>query len=272
MLKKVVIAGLAVAVGVAVLSWASPKMCSLMSYYSHQARESIENSIPPETEIGRLQNELNELKMEKPRYFDKVAVEEVGFKKLEKEIDADAVAQKSYENDVDALTNQLEKDRTATKVSLNGRRVNREDAVVRLNSAVELRDAKRAELAQKQELLEQNRNILEEDYKQLANYDSTITGLETRLAAAALKVKTARAAASKSTILQTDSNRLSRTRADIEKLDESADVLQHKADLAKKYNSVSPIRPTEKVSEEDVLKRAHGNVPVEDKPVLAEQK
>jgi len=26
------------------------------------------------------------------------------------------------------------------------------------------------------------------------------------------------------------------------------------------------------VSEEDVLKRAHGNVPAEDKPVLAEQK
>ncbi len=112
-------------------------------------------------------------------------MEEVGFKKLEKEIDSDAVALKNYEGEVDDLANQLEKDRTATKVSLNGHRVNREDAVGRLNSAVELRDAKRAELAQKQELLEQNRNILEEDYKQLANYDSTITKLETQLAAAA---------------------------------------------------------------------------------------
>jgi myosin heavy subunit len=272
MLKKVVIAGLAVAVGVAVLSWVSPKMCSLMNYYGHQAQESIESSIPPETEIGRLKNELNELKMEKPRYFDKVAVEEVSFKKLEKEIDADAVALKSFEGEVDALASRLEKNRTATKVSLNGRNVAREDAVGRLNSAVELRDAKRNELLQKQELLDQNRNILEEDYKQLANYDSTITGLETRLAAAALKVKTARAAASKSTVLQTDSDRLSRTSADIEKLVESADVLQHKADLARKYNSASPIRPTEKVSEEDVLKRARGTVQGDDRPVLAEQK
>jgi chromosome segregation ATPase len=272
MLKKVIVAGLAVAVGVAVLGWVSPKMCSLMSYYRHQAQVSIENAIPPETEIGRLKNELNELKMEKPRYFDKVAVEEVGAKKLEKEIDADAVALKAYESDVDAMANQLEKDRTATKVSLNGHRVNREDAVGRLNSAVELRDAKRAELAQKQELLEQNRNILEEDYKQLANYDSTITKLETQLAAAALKVKTARAAASRSTVLQTDSDRLSRTRADIEKLDESADVLQHKADLSKKFNGAVPVRPVEKVSEEDVLKRAHGNVQGDDRPVLAEQK
>jgi chromosome segregation ATPase len=271
-LKKVVVAGLAVAVGVAVLGWVSPKMCSLMSYYRHQAQVSIENAIPPETEIGRLKNELNELKMEKPRYFDKVAVEEVGAKKLEKEIDADAVALKAYESDVDAMANQLEKDRTATKVSLNGHRVNREDAVGRLNSAVELRDAKRAELAQKQELLEQNRNILEEDYKQLANYDSTITKLETQLAAAALKVKTARAAASRSTVLQTDSDRLSRTRADIEKLDESADVLQHKVDLSKKFNGAVPVRPVEKVSEEDVLKRAHGNVQGDDRPALAEQK
>jgi chromosome segregation ATPase len=250
-----------VAVGVAVLSWVSPKMCSLMSYYRHQAQVSIENAIPPETEIGRLQNELNELKMEKPRYFDKVAVEEVGFKKLEKEIDADAVALKNYESDVDAMANQLEKDRTATKVSLNGRKVAREDAVSRLNSSVELRDAKRAELSQKQELLEQNRNILEEDYKQLANYDSNITRLETQLAAAALKVKTARAAAAKSTVLQTDGDRLSRVSADIEKLNEHADVMQHKNELAKKYNGASPVRPVEKVSEEDVLKRAHGNVP-----------
>ena len=272
MLKKLVVAGLAVAVGVAVLGWVSPKMCSLMSYYGHEAQATIESSIPPETEIGRLKNELNELKMEKPRYFDKVAVEEVSFKKLDKEIDADAVALKSFESDVDALANQLETNRTATKVSLNGRKVAREDAVSRLNSAVELRDAKRAELSQKQELLEQNRNILEEDYKQLANYDSTITQLETRLAAAALKVKTARAAAAKITPLQTDSDRLSRTSADIEKLDVNADVMQHKNELARKYNSASPIRPTEKVSEEDVLKRAHGNVQVEDKPVLAEQK
>jgi predicted nucleic acid-binding Zn-ribbon protein len=272
MLKKVVIAGLAVAVGVAVLGWVSPKMCSLMHYYSHQAQESFESAIPPETEIGRLKNELNELKMEKPRYFDKVAVEEVSFKKLEKEIDADAVALKSFESEVDALASRLETNRTATKVSLNGNSVKREDAVVRLNSAVELRDAKRAELSQKRELLEQNRNILEEDYKQLATYDSTITGLETRLAAASLKIKTARAAASKSTVLQTDSDRLSRASADINKLDENADILQHKADLARKYNSALPIRPTEKVSEEDVLKRARGNVQVEDKPVLAEQK
>ena len=109
MLKKVVVAGLAVAVGVAVLAWVSPRMCSLMSYYRHQAQVSIENAIPPETEIGRLQNELNGLKMEKPRYFDKVAVEEVAFNKLEKEIAADAVALKSYGTGVDALANQLEK-------------------------------------------------------------------------------------------------------------------------------------------------------------------
>jgi len=272
MLKKVVIAGLAVAVGVAVLGWVSPKMCSLMSYYRHEAQATLESAIPPETEIGRLKNELNELKMEKPRYFDKVAVEEVSFKKLEKEIDADTVALKSYESDVDALAGQLERNRTAVQVSLSGRKVPREDAVSRLNSAVDLRDAKRAELKQKEELLEQNRNILEEDYKQLAAYDSTITGLETRLAAAALKVKTARAAASKITPLQTDSDRLSRTRADIEKLDESADVLQHKNALQQKYNSAASIQPTEKVSEEDVLKRARGNVQEEDKPVLAEQK
>ena len=140
----------------------------------------------------------------------------------------------------------------------------------RLNSAVDLRDAKRAELKQKEELLEQNRSILEEDYKQLANYDSTITKLETRLAAAALKVKMARAAASRITPLQTDSDRLSRANADIEKLDEKADVMQHKNELERKYNGALPIRPTEKVSEQDVLKRAHGNG--QDMPVVAEQK
>jgi chromosome segregation ATPase len=270
--KKVVIAGLAVVVGLFVLRMASPKMCSLMSYYGHEAQMGIESAIPPETEIGRLKNDLNELKMQKPHYFDRVAVEEVASKKLEKEIDSDRIALKSSESDVDALASQLERNRTATKVSLNGRNVAREDAVSRLNSAVELRDAKRTELQQKEELLDQNRNILEEDYKQLATYDSTITQLETRLAAAALKVKTARAAAAKIMPLQTDSDHLARTAADINKLDESADVMQHKNELARKYNSASPIRPTEKVSEEDVLKRAHGNVLAEDKPDLAEQK
>ena len=61
MLKKAVIAGLAVVVGVAVLAWLSPKLISTIRYQAGQAIESIEDSVPLETEIGRLRGEVKRL-------------------------------------------------------------------------------------------------------------------------------------------------------------------------------------------------------------------
>jgi len=86
MLKKVVLAGLAVAVGVAVLAWISPPLFEYLMYQGKHAGEGIEDSVPLEQRIDILKDKLKDFDKEKVKYFDQVAHAEREVKDLDTDV------------------------------------------------------------------------------------------------------------------------------------------------------------------------------------------
>jgi len=94
MLKKVVIAGLAVAVGVAVLAFVSPALFDWVCHQGKAIQSGVENSIPPEQRIEILKDKLKALDGNKQKYVDAYAKEAVAVDKLAADVDkmSDSVA------------------------------------------------------------------------------------------------------------------------------------------------------------------------------------
>jgi len=257
MLKKCVIAGLAVAVGVAVLAFVSPKLFSLMMYTGGQISNGIDEASPPETELDRIKSELDGVEKEKPKLFHKIAVEELQLKKLEATIAANQKELDPLDKNATELADLLERDRTAVKVSFNGHMTPRDNVLSALNAAVELRDAKRAELQANQEQHDQSVALLDQHNKQLNDFNATIANMQTRLKAVDVKIQKARTAQANAPALATNDDRLSRAKADLDKLDDRATVMAREAQLAgaSSPKATTPAAP----SEDDLLKRARNS-------------
>jgi hypothetical protein len=97
MLKKVVIAVVAVGLSLLAVNFVAPKAVSYLCLVVEQAQQSAQDAIPPEQEIGRLKMELENLSKEDERHFHKVATQIVEVQNLEKQ-----VASMKERNDKDA--------------------------------------------------------------------------------------------------------------------------------------------------------------------------
>jgi len=85
MCRKALVAGVAVVVSLLAVNFVFPRTFSFIRLWIHEARESADESIPPEKEIARLKLELEQLAKEDERHFHKVAVQVVEVQKLEKQ-------------------------------------------------------------------------------------------------------------------------------------------------------------------------------------------
>ena len=108
MLKKVVIAGLAVAVGVVVLAWISPPLFDWVVHQGKALKDGAENAIPLEQRIDVLQGKLKDLKTNKAKYYDQAAkskddvtalTDEVA--RMTKDTDAQWQAMQKFRTDLD---------------------------------------------------------------------------------------------------------------------------------------------------------------------------
>jgi len=90
MCKKLLIAALAVVVGVGVVS--STRLGSHIRLWWNKAGDSISRQIPPETEIERLKMELDGLTRLDDRYYDQVARQKREVQKLEAKVKTDRAA------------------------------------------------------------------------------------------------------------------------------------------------------------------------------------
>jgi hypothetical protein len=86
MLKKVVIAVVAVGLSLLAVNFVAPKAISYLCLMVHEAQQSAQDAIPPEQEISRLKMELENLSKEDERHFHKVATQIVEVQNLEKQV------------------------------------------------------------------------------------------------------------------------------------------------------------------------------------------
>ena len=158
MIKKVLIAGLAVAVGVAVLAWLSPKLISTIRYEAGQAMESVEDAVPLETEIGRLRGEVKRLEADEQHYYDQVAHQAVGVDKLRADVDETTAAMTKQWDNIEAMRASLG-DEQRTSFHWGNRIYSREEVTEQLARDFNSYQNCEKELKAKKDLLERRREV-----------------------------------------------------------------------------------------------------------------
>ena len=180
MLKKVVIAGLAVAVGVVVLAWISPPLFDWVVHQGKALKDGAENAIPLEQRIDVLQGKLKDLKTNKAKYYDQAAkskddvtalTDEVA--RMTKDTDAQWQAMQKFRTDLDTQkTSYSYKDYTYN---------NRTAAEKKLKQELDSYDIAEKSLAFKKDALDAKTQALQAVREQLANLESQNNEMEARL-------------------------------------------------------------------------------------------
>jgi hypothetical protein len=104
MLKKVVIAVVAVGLSLLAVNFVAPKAISYLCLMVQEAQQSAQDAIPPEQEISRLKMELENLSKEDERHFHKVATQIVEVQNLEKQVNA---MKEKLDKDAKVIENRL---------------------------------------------------------------------------------------------------------------------------------------------------------------------
>jgi len=240
MCKKVLIAALAVVVGLAVVkgTWIG----SHLRLRCSNARHWMETQVPPETEIARLRMELLNLAREDDKYYDKVARMAVDVDNREKALGKTRVNLGKEEARIRKIKDELNEG--VEFVVFEGLRVSRGDL---RNSAIAFKNAEE-NLKSKEANLEARKRHLALERKKLSELrnkrDEMATELQ-RLETALAEERQAQAA-SESTI---DDSGYRQIRKDMDSVRDRINVLKKKRELKGEF---APPVETNKPTEQDV--------------------
>jgi predicted nucleic acid-binding Zn-ribbon protein len=255
MLKKIVIAGLAVAVGVAVLAWLSPKLISVIRYQGDQLIQGAEDSVPLETEIGRLRGEVKRLETDEHTYYDQVAKQAVEVDKLRKDVDDTTAGLAKQQDNMSAMAKDL-KDDVRTSFHYNGRKYSRDEVTDQLSRDLKSYDSAEKELQAKKDLLSAAEKSLAASEDQLGSLKQTRSDMQVELAKLEADLKLVRLKEAQSS-LQVDDNEYSQVKADIAKVRDRIAVKEKALDYEGKFTNgtIDATAGQDKADEKDVLKQ-----------------
>jgi chromosome segregation ATPase len=180
MLKKVVIAALAVVVGVAVLAWVSPPMFDWMVHQGKAFKDGAEDKIPLEDRIDTLKEKLKDIKNNKSKYYDQAAKVSVEVDQLTADVAKDTVKVDTQWKNVEALRTDLD-DTQRTAFHYNGADWKRSEVEKQLKQDFESYKTADGALDSKKDLLTAKKAALEAARAQLANLESLNSEMEARL-------------------------------------------------------------------------------------------
>jgi len=253
MLKKVVIAGLAVVVGVAVLAWVSPPLFDWMVHQGKSLKDSAEEAVPLEQRIEILKDKLRDFDKEKTKYFDQVAHAEREVKELDKGVTEQTARLDARWTDIQARRDVLNsKD---VRVSYNGQAAPRESFEKKLTADFEAYQIDEKTLESQKDLLEARTKSLEDGKAQLAVLESKKAELAAKLTRMEQDLKLVRQQQAQSNLSLNDS--------DLDKLNADADVLAGKItdqkrslELQQEYGShPSDAQPAKPAAGSDIQKQ-----------------
>lgn len=255
MLKKALIAGLAVTVGVAVLAFLSPKLISTVRYQMSQGVESLENAVPLETEIGRLRGEVKRLALDEHRYYDQVAHQAVEVDNLRKDVDDTTTAMDKQWKNIEAMRTSLGDDVKAS-FHYGNRTYSRDEVTEQLARDFNSYQNCEKELKAKKELLNATEKSLAVSEDQLGALKGTRRDMEVELAKLETDLKLVRLKEAQSS-QKVDDSEYAHVRADIAKLRDRVAEKQKALDYEGKFTNgtidatAAPTTTTEK----DLLKQ-----------------
>ena len=255
MLKKAMIAGLAVVVGVAVLAWLSPKLISTIRYEAGQAIESAEDSVPLETEIGRLRGEVKRLEGDENHYYDQVAKQAVEVDKVRQDVAETTNAMEHQWNNIEAMRKDLG-DEVRTSFHYGKGTYSREEVTKQLKLDFESYQKCEQELAAKKNLVSAEEKSLAASEEQLRSLKGQRENMKAELAQLEADLKLVRMKEAQTSV-QVDDTEYARAKADIAKVRERIDTRKKALEL-KGEPANGPIDATAaptQTDEKDLLKQ-----------------
>jgi len=261
MLKKILIAAVAVVAGLVVVN-----RSSFVRVMWHDAKTCMERQIPPEVQLKQLASEIDKIDMDIKRNISKLAAQEVSVNALEERLTAMKDHQKTLRGDVEAMRHNLEGARTE-KVSFKGHSYPKTELTRRLDMALtdftNLKDQVKSQellLADKRRTLEAAHTRISEMRNKKEQFRLVAAQLETKLE----QLKTQQMASH----LDLDDSQVARCNELVQKIktrlatDEATARILH--DYG--YNTVTPVVAPDQKSTEEVLKAARQALDDEKEP------
>ena len=254
MLKKLVIAAVAVVVGTVVLRHTGAG--SLVQVWWRDAKAAVERRVPPEQRIKQLGIEVEKIDSDIKRNISIVAERQVNCASLEKDVVVLRDTVTRTHDEVASLAKAL--DAKIELVAFHGDNLKRPAATRRLDLAVATYKARKGELDRKEQLLAERKRTLEvanqrisEMVAQRDQLAATVAELQTRVEMARLQNMEAK--------LEIDDSQVGRCNALVKEIEQSLDRQSEEAKLLTKYGYTNEApSAAEKAgrSTEDVLKAA----------------
>jgi chromosome segregation ATPase len=157
MFKKLVLAGLAVFIGTAVIRHTS--LGSFVHVMWKDARQAVERQVPPEVQIRQLQVEVDKIDRDIKDNLSKLARQEVDCEALDANVASLKDAQAALKAEIVAMAASL--DAKTDKVAFKGKPISTGALARKLDNATTLYESKRGELKSKEQLLGSKKQALE---------------------------------------------------------------------------------------------------------------
>jgi len=249
MLKKLLIAAVAVLVGLTVVA-SDTWVGSLLRTKIKNAKTFCRQQVPVETEIERLRDEVARLGTVSKKHFSDLAEETVAVETLRKDIATLEGNLARQKKNVLALKEDLASSTEAIKYG--DRTYSRDQVKGQLARDFEAYKTAEENLKAKRSLLEAKEASLNAAREQMKALQDARVTLEDKLARLEAEIKKVRVAQTKSKF-QLDDGELSRVKADVAALENRIKVEQKKLEIQAEY-SHAPIPLTERVKEKDLVK------------------
>jgi len=249
MLKKLMIAAVAVVVGLTVVT-SSGWLGSLVRTKCKNVSAWARDQVPVETEIQRLRDEVARLGGDSRSYFSKIAEEMVAVDNLKKDIaTAEANLERQKKN---ILTLKSDLASGNEFVVYGDTRYSKARIKSQLARDFEAYKGAEQQVKAKRKLLEARDSNLTAAREQLGAMQETRRDLEVELARLEAEYSTVKVAQTRSKV-QFDDSRLSSIKRDVARLQDRVKVEQKTLSLQAEFSS-GPIPVTERVKANDLLK------------------
>jgi chromosome segregation ATPase len=213
MLKKLLIAAVAVVVGLAVVH--STRLGSYFRLNWHKATAWAQKQVPLETEVERLREEVSRLGRDSKTHFNAIAEEMVGVEKLEADVGRSRAGLEKLERSIQTMRTDLKAGDEF--ITYGDTKYSRKQVESQLNRDWDTFKRAKSELKAKEEMLEARKGSLAKAREQLAAMQDVRRDMEVELTRLEAELKTVRLAQTRSKF-HLDDSELSRVKEGIEAL------------------------------------------------------
>jgi chromosome segregation ATPase len=253
MFKKVLIAGVAVVLGLMVVK--NTHLGSLLRHWCDQAKTGIQNAVPIETEIAALRNDINNLDKDAETHYRAIAKEMTAVQALKKEIEHISANLEDMRQSLRIMREELKSDRNEFTIGdVKYSRKRYEGLALRTLDAIKRCEA---ELECKKEMLESRETSLATAETQLGSLRQARFEMEKQLVALEADFKKVKNAQIQSKF-QLDDSELSKVKASLarlqERIDEQKNLLVVQGKFADKLPLANDKTPNVNATKRDPLK------------------